>query len=136
MAHPAVMFRRNDVEALGGYREGVPEDWDLWMRLLERGRVANVEQIVIKYRIHRNQLSRTKLYQSEFARKLITISNNLREKGLKDCPEVGEDSINWAESNILFWQPVSKYWELRLWSVLKKLNSQALRLKYLVKRDY
>ena len=32
--HPSVMYRRSDVEQLGGYRDqGWPEDYDLWLRL-------------------------------------------------------------------------------------------------------
>lgn len=38
LAHPSVLFRRDAVLALGGYRDGpFPEDYDLWLRLLENG---------------------------------------------------------------------------------------------------
>lgn len=38
VAHPSVMFRRECVEAHGGYREGpFPEDYELWLRWLEAG---------------------------------------------------------------------------------------------------
>ena len=36
--HPGVMFRRSVVTAAGGYRDlGWPEDYDLWLRLFEKG---------------------------------------------------------------------------------------------------
>ncbi len=37
-AHPSVMFRRDAVLALGGYRDGdFPEDYDLWLRMHHAG---------------------------------------------------------------------------------------------------
>jgi len=36
--HPSVMFRRHEVEGVGGYRDmGWPEDYDLWLRLAAAG---------------------------------------------------------------------------------------------------
>jgi glycosyltransferase involved in cell wall biosynthesis len=48
--HPSVMFRTDAVRRLGGYRELVPcEDFDLWLRLGEVGRLANLpEKLLIK----------------------------------------------------------------------------------------
>ena len=136
MAHPAVMFRRNSVMSIGGYREGIPEDWDLWMRLLETGRIENLDKVIIKYRIHGNQLSRTKMYQSNSARRLIRISANLRIIGAKDCPEAGEEPEIWMQRNILLGQANSDSWKLLLWQVIRMLNSKKLKLIYQIKKDY
>jgi len=59
MPHPGVMFRRDHVLALGGYREQFPValDVDLWLRLAEQGRLANLEEILVKYRRHFRSLS-------------------------------------------------------------------------------
>lgn len=36
--HPSVMMRREAYEAVGGYRDnGLPEDYDLWLRMFEKG---------------------------------------------------------------------------------------------------
>lgn len=38
VAHPSVLFRRSALERFGGYREGnFPEDFELWLRWLEKG---------------------------------------------------------------------------------------------------
>jgi glycosyltransferase involved in cell wall biosynthesis len=38
VAHPSVMFRRAALEKWGGYREGgFPEDFEMWLRWMERG---------------------------------------------------------------------------------------------------
>jgi glycosyltransferase involved in cell wall biosynthesis len=59
LAHTSVMMRRAPVEALGGYRvEMQPaEDLDLWLRLGEVGRLANLPDVLVKYRLHGNSVS-------------------------------------------------------------------------------
>ena len=57
--HPAVLMRREPVLAAGGYRRAVTdaEDYDLWMRLGERMRLANLPEVVLRYRLHGDQIS-------------------------------------------------------------------------------
>lgn len=54
MAHPALMVRRSAMERVGGYLHDYPwaEDFDLYLRLGEIGRLANLEEVVVKYRLH------------------------------------------------------------------------------------
>jgi glycosyltransferase involved in cell wall biosynthesis len=62
LAHSAVMYRREEVTALGGYDESVRlvEDQDLWRRLALRRRDARVvPDILLRYLIHEGQQSRT-----------------------------------------------------------------------------
>jgi glycosyltransferase involved in cell wall biosynthesis len=59
LSHPAVMMRTDVVKQLGGYREhyaGV-EDWDLWLRLAEAGRLANLPDVLLKCRQHLSSAS-------------------------------------------------------------------------------
>lgn len=60
-AHPSVMYRRECVEQLGGYRDGdFPEDYELWLRWLEAGVVMQkVPEIVLLWRDLPGRLSRT-----------------------------------------------------------------------------
>ena len=53
-AHPTMMFRTSAARAVGGYRiayEGA-EDHDLWLRLSETGRLANLRLPLLLYRRH------------------------------------------------------------------------------------
>ena len=54
ISHPSVLMRRKAVLAVGGYRaEMMPaEDADLWLRMGERGRLANLADVVLRYREH------------------------------------------------------------------------------------
>jgi len=51
--HPAVMMRTQAVRQVGGYREGFcpAEDFDLWVRLGEVGRLANLADYLITKRL-------------------------------------------------------------------------------------
>lgn len=59
VAHPSVMIRREAVVAAGGYRREfqLAEDFDLWLRLLDVGRLYNLPEVLLKYRIHPTSLT-------------------------------------------------------------------------------
>ncbi|MEM1412529.1 MAG: glycosyltransferase [Pseudomonadota bacterium] len=49
LCHPTVLMRRDAFEAVGGYDTTLPyaEDWELWMRLGQAGRLGNLERITL-----------------------------------------------------------------------------------------
>jgi glycosyltransferase involved in cell wall biosynthesis len=60
--HPGVMFRAGVVRAVGGYDERywTAQDADLWVRLRDHTRFANVPEALVTYRTHRETISRTR----------------------------------------------------------------------------
>ncbi|MCA9547593.1 MAG: glycosyltransferase, partial [Myxococcales bacterium] len=64
LVHPSVLMRRAVVEARGGYRmAGWPEDYDLWLRLLNDGvRIGKTPEILTFWRDHSRRLTRTAAY--------------------------------------------------------------------------
>lgn len=61
LAHPSVMFRRELVNRLGGYRAGeFPEDYELWLRWMDAGvRCAKVPRVLLRWHDRAGRLSRT-----------------------------------------------------------------------------
>jgi hypothetical protein len=59
--HPATLLRAAAVDAVGGYRDGpFPEDYDLWLRLVEAGwGIAAVPDDVVLLRDRPGRLTRT-----------------------------------------------------------------------------
>ena len=58
--HPATTLRACALEEVGGYRDGdFPEDYDLWLRLARRWRLAAVPQPVVAWRDRPGRLTRT-----------------------------------------------------------------------------
>lgn len=61
MAHPSVMFRRDCITQFGGYQETAgPEDYELWLRWLEKGVVMEkVPEVLLRWSDPPDRLSRT-----------------------------------------------------------------------------
>ena len=58
-AHPSVMYRKTAILDAGGYsEEDFPaEDLALWLRLIEKGKIASIPQQFLKYTVHRNSIT-------------------------------------------------------------------------------
>lgn len=69
--HPVAMIRRDALERAGGYRPQYQwaEDLDLFLRLAEVGRIANLPDTLLLYRQHPQSVNRTRFEQQA---KLIT----------------------------------------------------------------
>ena len=54
LSHPAALIRRGALERVGGYDPAfaVAQDFDLWLRLSEIGQLANLEESLLRYRLH------------------------------------------------------------------------------------
>jgi glycosyltransferase involved in cell wall biosynthesis len=61
LVHPAAVVRRERLEAVGGWRDGpFPEDYDLWLRLVEAGgALTNVPRVLLGWRESAGRLTRT-----------------------------------------------------------------------------
>lgn len=71
--HGSVVFRKEAVTAVGGYRNTAyaAEDYDLWIRLSKQGEIANLPEILYQWRINPAGESLTKAaIQREACRRL------------------------------------------------------------------
>lgn len=61
--HSSLLFRRSVVRSIGGYNESLPQsqDYDLLLRLSGVGQLANINEPLVRYRVHRGQISQRKL---------------------------------------------------------------------------
>lgn len=86
IAHPTVMFRKETVLRVGGYRADFPhaEDQDLWLRLLKVSKVGNLNRVFLKYRKHANQVSVENYGQQQQG----LIQSYLRNSGLDSFAEL------------------------------------------------
>ena len=68
--HPTVFIRRDVFAWAGGYRSCFvgAEDLDLWLRIADRFRLANLEAVLVKYRIHPDQVSMSKRKQQTLSK--------------------------------------------------------------------
>lgn len=62
VCHPSIMCRTSVLKRVGGYRiQGIGEDWDLFLRMSEATRFANLDQILHLYRAHSTNVNVTHL---------------------------------------------------------------------------
>jgi acetyltransferase-like isoleucine patch superfamily enzyme len=58
ISHPAVMFRKSVVLQVGNYQDKPNiEDYDLWLRISQIARFANLSIPLVKYRVHSNSVT-------------------------------------------------------------------------------
>jgi hypothetical protein len=86
MCHPAVIMRKDIVLSAGGYRRAFSEseDYDLWLRMAERTRLANLEQVVLQYRIHPGQASIQNMQHQTWCILAARVAASLRRSGKPD----------------------------------------------------
>lgn len=70
VSHPTIMARRATLLQCGGYRNAFrdAEDYDLWLRVIERAEIANLPEVFLKYRRHPGQVSVTGNLRQSFSR--------------------------------------------------------------------
>jgi cellulose synthase/poly-beta-1,6-N-acetylglucosamine synthase-like glycosyltransferase len=86
LCHPTTFMRREILVALGGYRKIVvhAEDYDLWLRISDKFQLANLDSVVLKYRLHPNQISVRKCKQEGLSGLAARIATSERRMGKPD----------------------------------------------------
>ena len=92
--HSAVVMRRSAFERAGGYRAALrhAEDHDMWLRLAEHGRLGNLPEALVLYRIHSGQVMVSDPRGSALSSLLSVHSARVRRSGQPD-PLDGVDLV-------------------------------------------
>ncbi len=91
--HPSTLIRRDMLLAVGGYRSIVPhaEDHDLWLRLADFSKLANLREVVLQYRLHPHQVT-VRRYRE------MSISNLVARAAADSRRETGFDPLDSAKT--------------------------------------
>ncbi len=91
--HGSVVMRAGAVRAAGGYRAAMRlvEDYDLWTRLAERGRLANLPLLLYWWRVHREGVSARNFVRQEAMARLVRRCARARARGE---PEPLEEALS------------------------------------------
>lgn len=95
ICHGAALYRRQCLTSVGLYRElfAPTEDYDLWLRIAERFRVANLSDVLYRYRIRPGSLSiRQPELQLARARLARDLSRRRQRYGQERVP-LDEDGV-------------------------------------------
>lgn len=88
-AHPTIMFRKKIILSVGGYSENeIVEDWDLYLKLLDKTKFYNIQTELVVVRQHSNNISsadynpRFKIAEEEYALRYYT--NKIKEEKISE----------------------------------------------------
>jgi len=145
--HPSVMFTKEAIVKVGGYRNAYPqvEDLDLFIRLAEIGELANIKYPLLKYREHFNKVGYVfREQQSKQIRDVLKSAHSRR--GLKSKENINSFSFNVVNKasrfNVWSWwalkagnlKTAKKYARKSFW--LSPFSLDTWRLIYCVMRGY
>jgi hypothetical protein len=86
IAHPSCMMRARGIRAIGGYRPAYEcaEDYDLFLRASERGKVDNLSVVGVYYRQHTDNVSHRNGLRQAISADLARATHALRLAGQVD----------------------------------------------------
>jgi glycosyltransferase involved in cell wall biosynthesis len=89
LCHPSVVMRRDAVRAVGGYHRAYRhcEDYDLWLRLSEHVRMANLPDRLLLYRQSETQVSNRHAYVQKIGAAIAWEAHVERMAGRPDPTE-------------------------------------------------
>ncbi len=107
ICHPSVMMRKAVLEQIGGYRScfNAAQDYDLWLRVINKFSIANLPKVLLRYRSHDNSITQQKAEEQNYFRALATYFSEKRAQGRQDpleemggkidpsCLKDGQDQI-------------------------------------------
>ncbi len=90
VCHRTVLLRRKAVLKLGGYRAAfaLAEDHDLWLRLSDTLSVANLPDVLLHYRVHPEQVTKSRNPRRAFTRDLAVWCARQRASGKAEPTEL------------------------------------------------
>lgn len=125
IAHPTVMIRKSIFNLKGLEYDSLmepAEDYDLWSRIVFLGKVANIGEVLLEYRIHANQTSALR------NKSQLDIANDIKVKMLKKIIPIFPRSILLFEFENLNVTPKLFYNKLKesitLWNSLLSENNK------------
>lgn len=97
--HPAALMRRSSFEKLGGYRDVISEDYDLWLRGLAEGmRFSRGLRPVTLYRHHAQQATSAKDWADRVSSDASTIRGQTRVSEILSDESVSVSKVLWELS--------------------------------------
>lgn len=103
--HSSVMFRTAIVRRLRGYRVAfqAAEDYDLWLRIVEVAKVANLPEHLVQYRLHDANVTQSEAIRQAFSVRLAQRSAKARRETGFDPADNLTIPPNWRSESVSFY---------------------------------
>ena len=99
IGHPVAMFRKSNADKLVGYSNDFKdaEDYEFWARMSRDGEFYNLPEVLIRYRVHENSISQSKIASQQSTQ--TKISNTLIQNLLDQEPNYNYSYPSIASQN-------------------------------------
>jgi len=101
--HSSIVIRRSLLQKVGPYRPALEgaEDYDLWIRISEHAKVANLAEHLLQYRVHRDNATPRARVRQLFSTRLAQISAAARRSGRSDPIDQLSGPADWRDAKFL-----------------------------------
>jgi len=129
--HPTALFKKKAVLMVGGYRKNYPhaEDYDLWRRLAEVGKLANLPEPLLNYRHRSSSVSYANLKEQ------ATATNRIKDEIWRDKKMSAYKKIPLAELRSLPGEYIPALKKLRRQLLVRSLKYRELGLALYYLKD-
>lgn len=95
--HSSVMFRADAARRLGGFRPAfrAAEDYDLWLRIAEVARLANLPEVLVEYRMHGGNVTSLNATRQAFSARLARRAARARRDTGRDPADDVRSAPDW-----------------------------------------
>jgi glycosyltransferase involved in cell wall biosynthesis len=85
-----VMFRKALFQQIGGYwKHNIAEDWDMFLRMADISKLANLPDVLLTYRLHTNSVNGRRIVEAQLYNEYAAC--------LSRCRALGKDEISFDE---------------------------------------
>ena len=130
-AHSSAFYKTEIVRKAGGYRPRIKksEDYDLWLRLAETGKLACIPEPLIRFRIHPGQISHEDSGRRQIADGRVALTSYwIRKFGYADPVEQSEEEFGQFREWIVHKITHTKLFEYR--EFIDRIKSQIANRNY------
>lgn len=115
---PTVMMRTSIFKSLGGYSTDFAfEDYPLWLKITKKHKVIFLNEILVHYRLHQNNMSKDLIRTIEVVEKIllswkdeIVFSKIIKKFYIKSFYELARSNQNYKNEIVKFKDKASVYW--------------------------
>ncbi len=91
ICHPTIVCRREVFDLVGGYKEGLGEEWDMFLRIGEQWQLANLPECLFGYRYHSTSINGSRM--GELRRRIRFQCECARRRNNGESPILYEDYV-------------------------------------------
>lgn len=83
ICNPSIMFRKALFDSIDGYwQHDIAEDWDMFLRMADVSRLANLAEVIVSYRFHETSINGRRIFEAQLYNEYAACLAKLRTASL------------------------------------------------------